>query len=193
MLVKGTLVWNQAKTQQRENLAHYSWDVHNVCIWIIYYSDIIMGAMASQITSLTIVYSTVYSGADQRKHQSSASLVFARGIHRWLVNSPHKGQVTRKMFPFDDVMMCNSCIYHNVEALFSKLEVTLLCNMSGNRCILFITNWTYDNKFVCKITFPCMLFLNNTLCVLYDSESLNSNQTSSVSWHFINIFSTTLS
>ena len=64
-----------------------------------------MGAMAYQITSLTIVYSTVYSGADQRKHQSSASLAFVRGIHRWSVNSPHRWQVTRKMFPFDDVIM----------------------------------------------------------------------------------------
>ena len=53
-----------------------------------------MGAMASQITSLTIVYSTVYSGADQRKHQSSASLAFVRGIHRWPVNCPHKGPVS---------------------------------------------------------------------------------------------------
>ena len=49
-----------------------------------------MEAMASEIISLTIVYSTVYSGADQRKHQSSASLAFVRGIHRWPVNSPHK-------------------------------------------------------------------------------------------------------
>ena len=64
-----------------------------------------MGAMASQITSSTIVYSTVYSGADQRKHQSSASLAFVRGMHRWPVNSPHKRPVTRKMFPFDDVLM----------------------------------------------------------------------------------------
>ena len=64
-----------------------------------------MGAMASQITSLTIVYSTVYSGADQRKHQSPASLAFVRGIHRWPVNSPHKGPVTRKMYPSDDVIM----------------------------------------------------------------------------------------
>ena len=64
-----------------------------------------MVAMASQITSLTIVYSTVYSGADQRKHQSSGSLAFVRGIHRGPVNSPHKWPVTRKMFPFDDVIM----------------------------------------------------------------------------------------
>ena len=67
-----------------------------------------MGTMASQITSLTIVYSTVYSGADQRRHQSSALLAFVRGIHRWPVNSLHKWPVTRKMFPFDTKLM-NSC------------------------------------------------------------------------------------
>ena len=61
--------------------------------------------MASQITSLMIVSSTIYSGADQRKHQSSASLVFVRGIHRWPGNSQHKRPVTRKMFPFDDVIV----------------------------------------------------------------------------------------
>ena len=64
-----------------------------------------MGTMASQITSLTIVFSTVYSGADQRKHQSSTTLASVRGIHQWPVNSPHKEPVTRKMFPFDDVIM----------------------------------------------------------------------------------------
>ena len=64
-----------------------------------------MGPIASQITSLTIVYSTVYSDTDQRKHQSSASLAFVRAIHRGPVNSPHKWPVTRKMFPFDDVIM----------------------------------------------------------------------------------------
>ena len=64
-----------------------------------------MSAMASQITDITIVYSTVHSGADQRKHQSSELLAFLWGIHRWPVNSPHKGPVTRKVFPFDDVIM----------------------------------------------------------------------------------------
>ena len=63
-----------------------------------HYNDVIMGSMASRITSLTIVYSTIYSGADQRKHQSSASLAFVRGIHRGPVNSPHKGPVTRNWF-----------------------------------------------------------------------------------------------
>ena len=70
-----------------------------------HYCDVIMATIASQITSLMIVYSTVYSDADQRKHQSSASLAFVRGIHRGPVNSPPKGPVTRKMFPFDDVIM----------------------------------------------------------------------------------------
>ena len=66
-----------------------------------------MDTIASQITSLTIVYSTVYSDADQRKHQSSASLAFVRGILRGSVNSPHKWPVTRNMFPFDDFIMRN--------------------------------------------------------------------------------------
>ena len=63
-----------------------------------YYNDVIMSAMVSQITSASIVYSTVCSGADQRKHQNSASLAFVRGIHQWPVNSSHKGSVTRKCF-----------------------------------------------------------------------------------------------
>ena len=69
------------------------------------YNGIIMSSMASQITSLTVICSTVYSGAVQRKYQSPVSLAFVRGIHRWPVNSPHRGPVTRKMFPFDDVII----------------------------------------------------------------------------------------
>ena len=77
-----------------------------------------MRLMASQINSLTIVYSTVYSGADQRKLQSSASLAFVRGIHRGPVNSPHKRPVTRKMFPFDDVIMYASQMTRDEENVF---------------------------------------------------------------------------
>ena len=78
---------------------------------ISHYNGVIISAMASQITSLTIVYSVVYEGADQRKYQSSASLAFVRGIHRWLVNSLLKMSVTRKMFPCDDVIIENyDCI-----------------------------------------------------------------------------------
>ena len=71
----------------------------------LHYGDVVMGMMASQITNLTIVYSTVYLGADQRKHQNSVSLAFVRGTHRGPVNSPHKWPVTQKMFPFDVVIM----------------------------------------------------------------------------------------
>ena len=63
-----------------------------------------MGAMVPQIDSIATVYSTVYSGTDQRKFQISASLTFVRGIHWWPVNSPHKTPVTRKMLQFDDVI-----------------------------------------------------------------------------------------
>ena len=64
-----------------------------------------MGAIASQIASLTIVFSTVYLDTDQRKYRSYASLAFVREIHRGPVNPPHKWPVMRKMFPFDDVIM----------------------------------------------------------------------------------------
>ena len=91
-----------------------------------HYTDVIMGAVASQITSLTIVvYSTVYSDADQRKHQSSASLAFVWGIHRWPVNWPHKWPVTREMFPFDDVIVFDDQFKHLGEQWVQKPWVSL--------------------------------------------------------------------
>ena len=74
----------------------------------VHYSKFIMSTMASQITSLMSVYSTVYSCADERTHQSSASLDFVSVIHRWPVNSPYKGPVTGRMYPFDDVIMSHA-------------------------------------------------------------------------------------
>ena len=77
-----------------------------IVAWALFqYNDVTMSEMGSQITSFTIVYSTVYSDADQKRHQSSASLAFVGGIHRSPVNSPHKWPVTWKMLPFDDVVM----------------------------------------------------------------------------------------
>ena len=66
---------------------HHHWPVATSSI-NCHYDDVIMSVIASQITSLAIVYSTDYSDTDQRKHQSFASLVFVRGIHRdrWI---PH--------------------------------------------------------------------------------------------------------
>ena len=87
-----------------------------------------MSSMAPQITSLTIVYSAVYSGADKRKHQRSASLVFVRGIHRRPVNSPHRGPVTHKMFPFDNGIMqylnLDSC---NTSTHTFRFDLLILC------------------------------------------------------------------
>ena len=92
---------------------------------VLHYGDVIMGLIASQITSLTIVYSIVYSDADQRKHRSSASLAFVRGIHRGPVNSPHKWPVTRRMFPFDDVIMV---LLYFVVAIWGFPQYSMGCN-----------------------------------------------------------------
>ena len=83
-----------------------------------------MGTIASQITSLTIVYSIVYSDADHRKHQSSASLAFVRWIHRGPVNSPHKWPVTRNMFPFDDVIMSLGNCKRQYSTLSHQIDYT---------------------------------------------------------------------
>ena len=92
-------------TSWHEHVIPGPWWWKSTSIHMGHYDDVIMSVIASQITSLTIVCLTVNSGADQRKHQSSVSLAFVWGIHRWPVNSPHKGPVTRKMCPFDDVIM----------------------------------------------------------------------------------------
>ena len=91
------------------------------------------------ITSLTIVYSTAYSDADQRKHQSSASLAFVWGIHRGPVNSPHKWPVTRKIFPFDDVIM-NS----KNDALFmNKFPIKLYFS-----AFIYISRWAIGGRWL---------------------------------------------
>ena len=66
-------------------------------------SDVIMSMMASQITSVSVVYSTICWGADQRNHHKLCVTGLCEGNSP--VNSPHKGPVTRKMFPFNDVIM----------------------------------------------------------------------------------------
>ena len=95
-----------------------------------------MGAIASQMTSLTTVYSTVYSEADQRKHQSSASLAFVRGIHRGPVNSPHKWPVTRKMFPFDDVIIfygnALGVAWESNTPVSMPLSIAIMTSSNGN-------------------------------------------------------------
>ena len=90
LLIHTTMQWNWFVHIHVDSMTAFKSCTH--------YNDVIMSTMASQITSIAIVYSTVYSDADQRKHQSSASLAFARGIHRGPVNSTHKWPVAQKCF-----------------------------------------------------------------------------------------------
>ena len=100
-----------------------------------------MGAIESQITSLTIVYSTVYSDPDQRKHQSSASLAFVRGIHRGPVNSPHKWSVTRKMIH----LMTSSC--RTASTQFNSIYICRVRSRAKERIqILFCSVDVYVDK-----------------------------------------------
>ena len=134
---------------------------------ILHYSDVIMGTMASQIISLTIVYSTVYFGSDQRKRQSSASLVFVQGIHRWPVNSPHKWPVTRKTFPFDDVIM----IYWYGRTrliLYARLMMSWLLASPGHHQPWY---WLWSiiilkGRFQQTLLFQCWKLLKNTITFL---------------------------
>ena len=96
---------------------------------------------------VSIVCSAICSGADQRKHQSSASLAF-RWIHRWLVNSPLKGPVSQKMFPFDDIIMMT------VHALF---------------CLLHDTMSPY-------IAIKIKIFTHQPMCYLLDSHPAEESQ-----------------
>ena len=93
-----------------------------------------MSAMTSKITGVSIVCSTVSSGTDQRKHQSSAPLAFVRRIHRSPLNSPHKSSATRNMFPFDDVIMngFTPLVTNNVEVKFGIYIIF---------CRLFMQKW----------------------------------------------------
>ena len=123
-------------------------------VWLnkpLHYNDVIMSAIASQITSLASVYSTVYSGADQRKHQSSASLAFVRKIHRWRVNSRTKSHNNGKIFPSDDVIMekdtplAGDLRYHDVH--FMSVSWRVMCwaqrkSWLDYRMHCHVTSWT---------------------------------------------------
>ena len=111
-----------------------------------YSSDVIMGSIASLITSITIVYSIVYSGADQRKHQSSASLAFVRGIRRGPVTSPHKWPVTWKMFPFEDVILIFKYIYQYSHTFVLNIKTAAkhkLENKTKKQKLIYAYVWNY--------------------------------------------------
>ena len=102
-----------------------------------HHSDVIMGAMASQITGVSIVYSAVCSRADQRKHQSSASLAFVRRIYQWLVDSPHKGSVTRMWYVYSHLFPHIFDVQKTINRLFYlfcyRVQGNVKCiSISGN-------------------------------------------------------------
>ena len=119
----------------------------------VQYSDVIMGTMASQITSLTIVYWTVYSGADQRKH------------HREPVNSPHKWPVTRKMFQFDDAIRINYGPLLKQEVIWMHRGV---CSI-------------YHSSFEIYQYIPLLHYTLPVLCIIKASRKNQSN-TSNCNW-----------
>ena len=107
----------------------------------IHYNDVIMSAMDSQITSITIVYSIVNSGTDQRKHQSSASVAFVKGIYRWLLNSPNKGPENLQLGCFwtsqrpSIPLIIKSCLINYIIMVYVELHLPgakVICQIDIN-------------------------------------------------------------
>ena len=131
-----------------------------------------MVAIESQITSPTTAYSTVYWDVDQRKHQSSASLASVRGIHRGPVNSPHKWPVTRKMFPFDDVIMYLFTWLSHYSPFNSCME-----NISNFHMLFCFQQHANKLEFLIEIGVHDFLFLPpchglNVKCMLSSKQSM---------------------
>ena len=102
-------------------------------IWLTHYINVIISHWVSNLDCLL----NRFWGADQRKHQSCASLAFVWGIHQWPVDSSHKGPVTRKIFPFDDVIMHPS-IYNHTEQQPDTWTLCIISDMDfGTNVICF--------------------------------------------------------
>ena len=130
------------------------WPMYASVNEVIHYNNVMMDAMASQITSLSIIYSIVYSGSDQRKHQSSTSLAFVRGTHPWPVNSPHQWPVTWKIFLFDEVIIVDS----DIRLSPTRYEAELPESMTSN----------------CHLTTVKKLKWNSTKDMIYFLSKCNS-------------------
>ena len=137
-----------------------------------HYSDIITSAMASQITGVSSICSTVYSGADQRKHQSSTSLAFVRG-DRWIPrtkgqSAPHKGPVRRKIFPFDYVILLSN--YGGSSGTQTSTTPVHICMAIRE----------YSQFTLLSLSFPSYVMLDDIR-----SQLLKNNRKVVVSSHFI--------
>ena len=111
-------------------------------ILLSHYADFTMSLMAPQITSISTVCSTVSSGTHQRKHQSHVSLAFVRGIHRWPVDSPHKGPITRKMLPFGDVIMI---LMITVVLQISRNNASVATKLAKPKPLVMYSFWQGNN------------------------------------------------
>ena len=155
-----------------------------------HYIDVIMTTMASQVTSLTVVYSTGYSDADQRKHQSSASLGNSPGPG----NSPHKGPATRKMFPFDDVIMNMNTLHCSVllsDPLFvaGMLDFRYLWYFTWNFSVftpvsVSVTGeqMVLDIELLCALCVSCHSIVTSRTCALFLAAT--SIIAHGATWHY---------
>ena len=137
-----------------------------LCVFVNpHYSDVIMSTMVSQITGVSIVYWTVCSGTEKKKHQSSASLAFVGGIHRWPGNYPHNGPLTRKMFH----LMTSSC--HKGSMILKAFPYHDTINVQARKTFdKLISNQKRDmltnQEFTCFLLF----FFQIKLYALWDHE-----------------------
>ena len=145
---------------------------------ISYYSDVIISPMASQITGVWSVCSTVCSGADQRKYQSSASLAFVRGIHRWPMDSPLKGQQREKCFLlktsswwYESAICYSYCICGNT------LHTDTLCHLLNSPLTKsYSTNRSLAPKRNSCIPYGCRYDLRHMLCTIKVKTAFHSTQ-----------------
>ena len=128
-----------------------------------HHSDVIMNTIASQITSVSVVYSTICSGTKQRKHQSSITLAFVWEIHRWPVNSPHRGPVTWKIFPFDDVITLPmlfvwvTCITYDM-LVYLHIETNDIILILWASCAVLLRRrqvTAMTSRFTCQLSVSC--------------------------------------
>ena len=199
----GLFYWHMIVSLGLSDLINATWGLH----YCMHYDDVIMTMLASQITSLTVVYSIIHSGVNQRKHQSSASLAFVREIHRGPVNFPHKWPVTRKMFPFDDVIMCELChccwccqsfCSHCIDCRIGK-PLSLMRKVSNNQCHFTVEENGNKKMFLWTIQYtiiaysyiqPIIMFEHSSCCLiglqLHDGcRCLGAKQASGHAWELL--------
>ena len=144
-----------------------------------------MTMLASQITSLAVVYSIVYSGVNQRKHQSSASLALVREIHRRPVNFPHKWPVTRKMFPFDDAIMAWLLLVTKMHKASKIIHCLNQCCLIDDLALTdkFLPNsiriWTFSFRQIC-LKVPCAKYLQ--VCSRLFQQAFQLQHYAGITW-----------